>query len=112
MKITPAGAFWLIYFIALIFFVIVTSCVHADSGTFIPPVGGDCYEAKKHPTTRDEARVRDERGWIKLVLNEKLAIAGMVGRGRAEWIYLPNTTICGVPAGDMKMYGTWYWRAI
>lgn len=107
--LTPANAFWMMYLVLVTLAVFVTQRVHADGGTFTPPTGGDCYAAKKHPTTRTEARIRDER-WTKLVLSEKLAVAGMVGRGKAEWLYLPATDVCGPPAGDLKVYGTWYWR--
>lgn len=109
-KISLLLLFWIIYGCVFVMSIIVASCASADSGTFTPPVGGDCYESKKHPTTRNEARVRDEKGWIRLVLSEKLSVSGMANREQVEWLYLPDMLICGDPAGEMKMFGIFYWR--
>lgn len=73
-------------------------------------IGGDCYLSKSIPTTREEASVVDEKGWQKMVLDERISIAGMVSRGEATWLYIPATHICGQPAGEMETFGTWYWR--
>jgi len=77
-----------------------------------PPSGGDCYKATDYPTNENQARVKNERGWRVMPYTNKLGISEQIAKGKAEWLLVPDDKLCGAFLGEMKLYGTWYWRPI
>lgn len=82
----------------------------ADNSAFTPPSGGDCYAISPFNTTQEMARINTEKGWGVLAYSDRLRMARLVSEKKAEVLLVKEHRVCGQPAGELKIYSTWYYR--
>ena len=75
-----------------------------------PPNGGDCYAAYPYSVNENQARVKAEKGWYVMPLQDRYHISRLTADGKAEVLLVQDHRVCGPVLGEMKQYATWYYR--